>query len=612
MKKVILTAGLVTMAALAPIHTPLSSLHAQTEQRIVVSEYKGREGKTPLEGVSVTVLNAAASVTDSQGEATLRFRTLHVGDRVTVRRVVKEGYEIFNSQAIEQWNISNQRPFNIVLCQSARFKELRDNYTRVAMQSYERQYKAEQARLAKERKRNNMLDEVYQQKLTELENQYQQQLEDLDNYVDQFARIDLSELNENQQELIEMVKRGEIDKAIQKYESDDYQGQYRKQCEELAKIDRAQAQLKQVEAQKRAEREKVYQTIGRQIATYRLAGGRENFQKVDALMKAVADADTTEYEVVYAYARHCLMQHHYEECEKYFKIYTNVCADRPFELSCGLYLIAQSYMLQHELSKAEECYVRAVAIRQELAAKDYNKYAPSLLMVQSALIQYYLWVGKNAEADSLLTPALAIGERLYQEEPENYQEQLAALYESLSTLQISKEETDAAFASAQKCYELARQQYEQFDNYPPLSRALDVIGYLSYTSGNWQKLAVSEKEHAEIAEKLYEKNPDEQLTYLESIYNNLAEAYLHLENYPACLNALQRAEALLNEWIGKQAETAQYAAFNLYDVAAHYYDKVNDKAKAQQYVKAAQEAFQKMAPEEQEQNQELMDALLKL
>ena len=176
MKKVLFTTGLILASALS---TGLSSLYAQTEQQVVVSEYKGKEQKTPLSGVSVTVLNAATSVSDQNGVAALRFRTMHPGDRVSVRRVVKNGYEIFNTQAVEQWNISPNHPFQLILCQSNQLHELRSQYSRVASDSYARQYKAEQARLASEKKKTNMLEEVYQQKLLDLENQYQQQLEDL-------------------------------------------------------------------------------------------------------------------------------------------------------------------------------------------------------------------------------------------------------------------------------------------------------------------------------------------------------------------------------------------------------------------------------------------------
>ena len=610
MKKFLFTTGLLLIASLP---TELCSLMAQTEQQVVITEYKGKEQKTPLEGVSVTVLNAATTVSDQNGNVSLRFRTLHPGDRVSVRRIVKSGYEIFNTQAIEQWNISPNHPFQLILCQTEQLVALRSQYSRVASESYARQYKAEQARLANERKKNNMLEEVYQQKLQDLENQYQQQLEDLENYVDQFARIDLSELNAKQQELIELVKKGEIDKAIQKYESDDYQGQYRKQCEEIAKIDQAQAQLTAIEAQKLNEREKIFQTINRQIATYRLAGGRENFDKVTALMKSVADADTTHLKAVFAYARHALNQHLDEECEKYFNIYIRACQDNPAYLASAWWFLGQSYLTQHALKDAEVAFNKALTIRQEMAKQEPGRFADALLEVQLSLSRLYLWVGKYEDANLLLQEAITVAEKLYQEEPQFYQAPLSSLYSNISITQYAKGDAATALKSIEKALSLARPLYDKtVDSAVPLIYALDKMGQIAYMTNDWPKLVESQKELTSIHEEFFKQNPEEHINYLQSCYNNLAEAYLHLPDLEACQKALTRSEELLKEMIAKQANGHYYAAFNLYDIAVHLYAALGDTEKKNFYLEAAKAAYNKMQPEEQEQNKGLMEALQKM
>ena len=610
MKKVLFTTGLILASALS---TGLSSLYAQTEQQVVVSEYKGKEQKTPLSGVSVTVLNAATSVSDQNGVAALRFRTMHPGDRVSVRRVVKNGYEIFNTQAVEQWNISPNHPFQLILCQSNQLHELRSQYSRVASDSYARQYKAEQARLASEKKKTNMLEEVYQQKLLDLENQYQQQLEDLENYVDQFARIDLSELNAKQQELIDLVKKGEIDKAIQKYESDDYQGQYRKQCEEIAKIDKAQAQLTVAEAQKRSERDKIYQTINRQIATYRLAGGRENFNKVTALLKSVADADTTQLEAVFAYARHALNQHLDEECEKYFNIYIRACQDKPAYLSSAWWMLGQSYLTQHALKEAEVAFDKALTIRQEMAKQEPDRFADALLEVQNSLVNLYLWTGKYDEAYTILQDAIPVCEKLSKEEPQYYLPPLSTLYGYLGISQYAKGETDKALSTIGKAIEVARPLFNNTEESAvPLLLALQRKGQIAYMTSQWNELVEIQKELVAIGETLYKQNPEKQINNLQGYYNNLAEAYLHLQDYNSCQTALTRSEELLKERIAKKPEGQHYAAFNLYDIAVHLYAALGNTEKKNFYLEAAKTAYSKMQPEEQEQNKGLMEALQKM
>ncbi|MCR5395661.1 MAG: hypothetical protein K6E86_09725 [Bacteroidales bacterium] len=607
MKKICLITGLALSAAL--LLAPKAK--AQTQQDIVITEYNGKEQKTPLSGVSVTVLNAVASVSDAQGKASLRFRTLHAGDKVTVRRIVKSGYEVFNTQALEQWSISPQRPFQIILCQSERFRALRDQYSRVASDSYARQYKAEQARLANLRKKTKMLEETYQQKLTELENQYQQQLEDLENYVDQFARIDLSELNNKQQELIRLVQEGKIEKAIAQYESADYQAQYQRQCEEIARIDKAQAQLATVEARKRSEREDILKTINRQIATYRLAGGRENFDKVTRLLKSVADADTTQLEAVFNYANHALAQHLNADCERYYGIYLRGCAGRPDLQASAWSLLGQGYMLQHEFAQAELAYSKALAIREELARQEPERFTAALIEIQHILSTYYIWVNKVDEANTLLQSAVAPLQKMYAEEPDFYRGKLAEVYANLSQTQYQTGDSLLAFQTIQQAMDLSQQIYAASQESYYLNLVYSNLEWMYYIAQNWTKLAETTQLRLNLTEELYKKNPQEHINDLQSAYNNLAEATLHIPDLEACRKALTRSEQLLDE-MEKSQPGQHYSRFNLCDIGAHLYAALGDATLKAKYVEAARAAFAQMSTEDQQQNQALLDALLKL
>ena len=219
------------------------SIHAQVEQKIQVMEYNLKQQKTPLNLVEVAVNNAGSVSTDAQGRATLRFRTLKAGDKVQVRRLEKAGYEIFNKEAVEQWTISGSNTFTIVLCKKERFKELCDNYNKVASASYDAQFKKEKSRLAAERKAGKLKEQEYQQKLQELSNQYEEQLENLDNYVDKFARIDLSELSQEEQAIMDLVEQGKIDEAIARYEDMDLLGQYRQLTDDINQMAFAKGSL---------------------------------------------------------------------------------------------------------------------------------------------------------------------------------------------------------------------------------------------------------------------------------------------------------------------------------------------------------------------------------
>lgn len=243
MKRAILS-GMLLLACLF--------LSAQATQKVRVMEYNGKQQKTPLATVEVSVANAGSTISDAKGEATLRFRTLKAGDRVQVKRIGKDGYEIFNKDALKQWMVSGSTTFTIVLCKTASFKKLCDNYNRAASASYEAQYKKEQNKLAAERKAGKLKEEEYKQKLQQLEDDYAQQLEDLEKYVDAFARIDLSEISEQEQKIIDLVQEGKIDEAIKRYEELDLLSKYQQQSKEIKNISDAEDSLKMIRDEKQA------------------------------------------------------------------------------------------------------------------------------------------------------------------------------------------------------------------------------------------------------------------------------------------------------------------------------------------------------------------------
>ncbi|MBR0036881.1 MAG: hypothetical protein IJP70_04495 [Bacteroidales bacterium] len=589
---------------------------AQVEQTVIVKEYNGSSKKTPLADVGVTVMNAGAVISDANGQASLRFRTLHAGDKVTIRRIEKAGYELFNSQATDQWTISPQQPFTLVLCRSDRFKALRDEYNRVASDSYARQYKAEQTRLEEERKRTQMLEETYRQKLLDLENQYQQQLEDLDNYVDQFARIDLSELSGKQAKLILMVKEGKIDEAIREYESNDYQAQYEKECLEIAKIDEAQAKLAQIEAKKRSNRENIYQAITRQVNTYFLAGGRENIRKANTLLKNVADADTTNLQVVFAYGMQAVRQRNLADCETYLNIYIRGCADHPEYQADGYIYLSEAYIQMQDFEKAIEQLQKGLSIRKEIAQTHPERMAAPILEAENDLVTCYRWLGNPQGIIETLNEAIPTAEALYREEPEVYGYILPSMYSSYGLALYYTDNQIQARKEALRGVEMSRKHYTEDKNrIPDETRSssyiycLTNLSQICYLQSDWNALIDAQLQYAWILEPEYRQNPDANGIYLQGVYNNLADAYLHLEDYTQCEKYFLKSEELQKSVENSSASFDAYNWFNLADIGAHLYQALGNTEKKNFYIDIALKNYKKMIPEAQEEAKPLYEAI---
>lgn len=291
---------------------------SQTTLKGKVLEYRGSNTKEPLQNVEIIIQDAGSTVSSRDGSFTLSFRTKHKGDAVKVIRIEKLGYEVFNTEAVSQWNIGES--FTIVMCSSVRFKSLRDNYFRVSSVSYAKQYKAEQRRLARRRKATKMREAEYQALLQQLKNDYEDQLERLDTYVEKFVRIDLSELSAAERGIIALVQKGKIEQAIAEYEKQNYLEKYKKQSEEIQKLDSAIVKIDNLLRFKIESRDSIFRVLNRQIDLYQQKGGEENLRKIGALLKTAAEADTTSLVVVLKYAEFSEMYTSKEEAVRFYNI----------------------------------------------------------------------------------------------------------------------------------------------------------------------------------------------------------------------------------------------------------------------------------------------------
>lgn len=578
------------------------AVSAQSLQQVLVKEYKEKSLKTPLEGVSITVQNAGSTVSDAQGQLSLQFRTLKAGDAVQVRRVDLSGYEVFNKEAVEQWTISPQNTFNLVLCRSDKFKQLRDQYMRISSESYERQYKKDQARLSALRKENKLHEEEYQQQLTELENSYYDQLDNLENYVDRFARIDLSDLSEQEQHLVELVQEGKIDEAIQLYESSDYLSKYQTQVQELKEISQAQSRLRQVESEMLSAREKVQAAIKRQVQTYQLAGGQENFRKISSLLKGVADADTTNIDAVWDYGYHCLLQNKFEECEKYINIYLRHTTNSKSLQAHACGVLGSMYASKSLFEDAERYSLKAVSLAQACVDEDSVRYDNLLIDQQVVLHKLYTFLGQPEKTLSFSETLVKKMEKYYADYPKGWWDVLSSTYgDQGMNCFLLEGNVEKAESLMLRFYNMVNEHDSDNDL---KNTAINYLLQLYYSTDQWQKMEPLLLENLEKKQQLYDKNPEEEVRYLFGVYNNLAELYCNLENYQQSHLYLDRALELIPEMQRDYDEMSlNYDVMTLYDSASQLYHKEGNQAEAKKYAQMFMTAFEKM-PEEFKQGLE--------
>lgn len=413
------------------------SLSAQVVQRGLMLEYNEELAKSPLGGVEVVVRGAPSSVSDASGGFELEFLTQSGGEHVSVTRIEKPGYEVFNKEALEQWNINPEEPFRIVMCESGRFKRIRDNYSRVSSESYARQQASEESRLRELLEDGALKEEEYRKELYELKVEYQTKLDDLESYVDRFARIDLSELDEVEREIIKLVQAGDMEGAIAKYEAQDLVGKYRAETEDIREIETARESLDEKEQAKRAGRDSLFAAVRRQFETYVLAGGEENYEKAGNLLREVALADTTNLEAVLEYAEFAMNQNDHRQAKQFYRIaYSQCSADSSdlWRLSAIQNQLGRLYKAERDYASALKFYEAAYEIQERIRerygfAGDYTR---SVVLADN-LGGLYRSEGKYADAKKMYLSALGFLRNLLEDEGDSefLRSEMAIEYQNL-------------------------------------------------------------------------------------------------------------------------------------------------------------------------------------
>lgn len=539
-----------------------SVANAQAVQEGVVKEYKEKNRKSPLVGVELVISNASSTVSGRNGEFILKFHTMQPGQKVKVRRIEKDGYEVFNIDALEQWNINPEEPFTIVMVRSDKFKKLRDEYSRVASESYERQYRKEIELLEEERQIGKLTEEQLRQELIQLREFYDRQLENLDNYVDRFARIDLNELSDVERSIISLVQEGSIEEAIRQYEEMNLVTQYEELSLESDEMLSAIDVLERKLARNQNASSEMWDVICRQMDTYLMAGGKENYKKilknVDRLLACSSTDELMRLKLL-----------HYLNSQDDIRVYASLDMDKIDDLqirvrarygyaSClntsGEYAKAleqvseitrlseklenEPYWIESRILEAS-IYIdtfqheKASVIYQELESiiqnPDSGLDLSKRITIFSALAGYFQAIGAYAKALEYSEKESQLSRQLYEENPTQKnlggyalsRVKYGIMLSEVMLLEESISELQAMLSTAEKLWLANPEKY--FSLYMSTFRSL---GYSYFYKQDFANSEFYFIQAIDIIKKAEDMNIDEMNIYnLSEIYNNLGYLY---------------------------------------------------------------------------------------
>ena len=527
---------------------------SQATQPCVVLQYNQKENKTSLPGVEVMASNAGSTVSDNEGKLTLSFRTLKPGDKVNLISAKKTGYELFNKEAVEQWNVTrNNTPFAIVLVKSEYFAELKGKLNQASTESYRAKYEQALRELEQQKTTGKLKEEEFNKKYDELEERFKEQLRNLDNYIDQFARIDLNEVSEEEQRILKMVEQGKIDEAVKAYEELDISGKLRQARENKKALFEAKAMIEEEETRQNQTIEELKAKQDREIATLKLAGGKDNYDKIGRMLKENALVDSTDIKTVKEYAIFAFNQKNFKEAEKFFLICLNGSRNDSYQQSVIQNFLGVLYMDLHDYAKAEEYFLKALDNRSQLFSQNPDAYRADLAVAQNNLGAMYKDLHDYKKAEEYFLRTLENRTLLFNQNPDEYRTGLATIQNNLGGLYLELHD----YTKAEKyCLGALENLIQMFNQNPDAYRA-ELAGNqhnLGVLYLNLHDYAKAEEYYLKTLENrtmLFNQNPDAYRADLATIQNNLGVLYLDLHDYTKAeeyyLMALENRIQLLNQ-----------------------------------------------------------------
>lgn len=553
--------------------SPLT-VSAQITQHGLVQEYNEAAKKTPLAGAELRVHRAQSTVSDKNGSFVLEFMTLKPGERVSVRSIEKAGYEIFNKEAVEQWNLNPDKPFVIVMCNSAKFKQLKDLYYRNSEERYSRQYQAAKDELKQLREQNKIQEQEYFDRLRKIEENYERQLDNLDNYVDRFARIDLSELSSTEQEIINLVKEGRIEEAIARYDelgiTDKLISGINQRNEVRSAIDR----LSEIEGSQTQSIDSLYAMAERQVQTLMLEGNSRNNDKIRSILCQIADADTTN--VDWALKTGDFIREYIADYDLALNYYRTALNNAIKQYGSELPDVANSYnnigTIYSAKGKYDDALIhhkKALEIRKKVLGTEHPDVANSF----NNIGVIYSEQGNYGEGLNYFNKALAIQEKVFgQNHPI-----VANSYNNIGSIYQRQGNYDEAIALHNKALEIREKAFGPEHLYVAIS--LNNIGTVYHSQGKYEDALIQYKKTLAIREKvLGPEHPD-----VARSYNNIGTICYLLGNYDSAIKYHEKSLAVSERLLGSEHPNV---AMSHNEIGCIYLKQANYEKAMSEYEKA--------------------------
>jgi tetratricopeptide (TPR) repeat protein len=495
-------------------------------------------------------------ITDIDG----RFVLIYVGidEKMAVAfQVKKPGLEVVNIDALHAITGQNEL-VKISMASPDKIAAFRLKIYNIGRTEAEKRLEMKVSRITAgllelQKKDSSDLEKIarLQQDLTILSNQrgnIEQQAQDL---AIKYSRINLDDASPLFQEAFALFQMGQLDSALSFITRVNMANMVSRIVEERKKVIELTTEAKYRDSIQATRSRDIRQALLFKADIY---ATRYEFDSAAVCFKLMLQLDSTDYTVLFEYARLLQSFNHYAPALSYYSKTIDILGQdaisdstmRPFfaKLKNNLAIL---YWKQNDVLRALSNGEESLAIYTQLVKTDSLGYFGEIAGIHNNLGNYYTDIGEFKKAEAAYLKALKISQRAAQADPQMYIPTIAAVQTDLGTLYQKTGDFDLAENSLLAAL-ITCKKLDEIDHgsYVTLRARIDLAlvyqskkDFLRAEAVLLEAIAVFE-EKARTGQVLYE--PD-----LASGYLNLCALYIVMNNFPKAGIAGQKALDLFHQ-----------------------------------------------------------------
>ena len=487
---------------------------AQTQQGYVKTKGRLGPGGKVVAGQRLpgaTIMLQGGSSTSSAAQGT--FAVKAAGGKFTLQKVVKEGYDLVDAEALRSYRCSVNP---LVLTMETRLQQRTDksDAARLVRRQLNRKIGRQREEIERLREENRLTEEKYQEALGQLLDMEESSQSLVEKMAEEYSKIDYDLVDDFNREFNALFLAGELEKADSLLRT---RGNILSDVAELNRLKQANEE------------------VSRQLERSRAMQERK--------LSDLAERCYKQHELF-------LMQHQLDSAAYYISLRAQLdTTNTQWQLDAGRF--ARDYVAN--LPEALALFQKALS--QATATDD----ADSEMAACKELGTVYLKLGDFANATQCLNKTLATAQRLY---GDNHAA-VAEAYVSLSELHYALNKYTEALRYQEQARDIFLALYGE--NHERVAITYSDIGAVNLALGNTQQ-ALQLTEKALAIHTAIDNTENEKVAYT---YNNLGSIYYYLDNDSLAKLYIRKALEMRLKIFGK--ETHPLVALSYGNLSGAYY-----------------------------------------